>query len=70
MINRREFENLKVIKDIIHLHKVVFPRNCLTWTGSSLLTNYEKINLNKFTITKEMVEIDDSEIKKIIEFYK
>jgi hypothetical protein len=66
---RREFDNLRVIKDVIHLHKIVFARNCLSWLGSSLLTNYDKINLNKYTITKEMIDIDDIEINKIMKFY-
>jgi len=29
----KEFDDIKVIKETIKLHKVIFPRNTLTWIG-------------------------------------
>jgi hypothetical protein len=31
----KEFDDIKVIKETIKLHKVIFPRNTLTWTGGN-----------------------------------
>jgi actin-related protein 10 len=31
--NSKEFNDIKVLKDQIKLHKIIFPRNTLTWIG-------------------------------------
>lgn len=50
------FSELHLIKNYIKFHKVIFPRNCLTWIGGSLISNYEKISMKNLTITKEDID--------------
>ena len=42
--NNQEFTRLKGIKGDLHVHKIIFPRNILTWVGASLLMNFNDIN--------------------------
>jgi hypothetical protein len=47
------------------IHKVLFPRNNLSWIGCSILFNLDTINSKHLTITREDLEIDKSnELKK------
>ena len=72
--NNPEFLRLKGIKDDLHVHKIIFPRNILTWVGASLFlnlnnTNFEgneinrnenEENVNKDTIVTELVSLLDN----------
>jgi actin-related protein len=72
--NNPEFLRLKGIKDDLHVHKIIFPRNILTWVGASLFlnlnnTNFEgneinrnenEENVNKDTIETELVSLLDN----------
>jgi len=62
--NNKEFEDIRVLKDIIKLHKILFPRNYLTWIGASILSSFDKFNFKSFTITKEEMDVDDTLFKK------
>ena len=72
--NNPQFLRLKGIKDDLHVHKIIFPRNILTWVGASLFlnlnnTNFEgneinrnenEENVNKDTIETELVSLLDN----------
>ena len=38
--NNPQFMRLKGIKDDLHVHKIIFPRNILTWVGASLYLSF------------------------------
>ena len=72
--NNPQFLRLRGIKDDLHVHKIIFPRNILTWVGASLFlnlnnTNFEgneinrnenEENVNKDTIETELVSLLDN----------
>ena len=72
--NNPEFLRLKGIKDDLHVHKIIFPRNILTWVGASLFLNLNNISFegneinrnenentdNKDTIETELVSLLDN----------
>ena len=43
--NNPQFLRLKGIKDDLHVHKIIFPRNILTWVGASLFLSFSN-NVN------------------------
>lgn len=53
--NNEKYECLKVLKDKINIHKILFPRNCLSWIGGSLLSNLDKITYEHNTIHREEI---------------
>ena len=53
MNNNPEFLRLKGIKDDLHVHKIIFPRNILTWVGASLFMNYNDINFSGNEINRD-----------------
>jgi actin-related protein len=73
-IEEIEFIDLKSLhnSNSIKLHKIIFPRNCLTWIGASLISNTEKLNLKPLSILKDDFEnfekeyssVDQAEVKK------
>jgi len=69
-----EFKLLQPIKSYFRVHKVIFPRNCLNWIGASILSNFEKLNLNHLTLTKEDMDSEnaanESPLKKIFSYFK
>ena len=44
MDNNQEFKRLKGIQDDLHVHKIIFPRNLLTWVGASIFLNFNNLN--------------------------
>jgi actin-related protein 10 len=67
LLNYTEFEELKNLKENIKIHKIIFPRNCLTWIGASILSNYERYNIKNYSITKE--DLENKSIEKILSYY-
>ena len=63
--NNQEFIRLKGIKDDLHVHKIIFPRNILTWVGASLFLNFNNLNCNGNEINRE--ESRESFAKDMIE---
>ena len=63
--NSQEFIRLKGIKDDLHVHKIIFPRNILTWVGASLFLNFNNLNCNGNEINRE--ESRESFAKDMIE---
>ena len=60
MNNYPEFLRLKGIKDDLHVHKIIFPRNILTWVGASLFMNFNNINFAENEINRsEKIENKD-----------
>ena len=60
MNNNSEFLRLKGIKDDLHVHKIIFPRNILTWVGASLFMNFNNINFSENEINRgEKIENKD-----------
>lgn len=53
-----EFYELQAIRQHIKIHKVLFPRNNLSWIGCSVFFNLESINSKHLTITREELDID------------
>jgi actin-related protein len=65
-----EFEELTNLKDVLRFHKIIFARNCLTWIGASLLTNFDKTNFKQMGVTKEEYEINSELLDKILKINK
>ena len=63
MNNNQEFLRLKGIKDDLHVHKIIFPRNILTWVGASLFMNFKDINFSENEINRD----DKKENKDLVE---
>lgn len=71
-IEKKEFDKLMSIKDDINIHKIIFPRNCLSWIGASLLLNYDNLNFNGREINRKETDIInkdtvDVELKSLID---
>jgi hypothetical protein len=62
----KEFEQITTLKDSIRFHKILFPRNCLTWIGASLLANFDKISFKYVGITKEEYEGNHDVLNKLL----
>lgn len=54
-----EFFDLQAMRQDIKIHKVLFPRNNLSWIGCSILFNLDSINAKHLTITREDLENDN-----------
>lgn len=48
--NRKEFEQIRDIKDIIQIPENCFPPNCMVWVGASLLSNLNN-EIDRFLLT-------------------
>ena len=62
--NNNEFMRLKGIKDDLRVHKIIYPRNILSWVGASLLIGVKKSDFPGNEIN------NDEELTKIIEQLK
>ncbi len=51
-----EFFELLGIRNDIKIHKILFPRNNLSWIGCSLLFNLDSLNIKHLTITRDDLE--------------
>ena len=72
MNSNPEFLRLKGIKEDLHVHKIIFPRNILTWVGASLFMNFNNINFlgneidrseklqNKDLVETELINLIDN----------
>jgi len=69
IIMTEEFDDIKVLKDSIKIHKVLFPRNCLTWIGASVLSSFDKFTFKNYTVTKEDLDADEGIIRKKLSPY-
>ena len=65
LVNLKEFKKLQFIKEAIKVHKIIFPRNSLTWIGASLIMNFEKLNFTGRQITKDDQNNLDQEVSNI-----
>ena len=63
--NNPEFLRLKGIKDDFHVHKIIFPRNILTWVGASLFLNVNNLNSSGNEINRD--ESGESFAKDMVE---
>ena len=60
--NNQEFLRLKGIKDDLHVHKIIFPRNILTWVGASLFLNLNNVNFEGNEINRNENKNENEEI--------
>jgi len=51
-----EFFELQAMRQDIKIHKVLFPRNNLSWIGCSILSNLDSINTKHLTISRDDLE--------------
>ena len=58
--NNPQFLKLKGIKDDLHVHKILYPRNILTWVGASILLNVNYSNFEENEINRN--EKNENEI--------
>ena len=65
LLNEREFKKLFFIKEYVKVHKIIFPRNCLSWIGASLITNFEKLNFSGREVSKDDQDMLDKDIASI-----
>ena len=71
--NNKEFVRLKGIRNDLRVHKIIYPRNILTWVGASLFFGNNKINFPGNEINREIKEnkvdkkIDCDELKRIFD---
>ena len=76
MENNREFIRLKGIKNDLKIHKIIYPRNIITWVGASLFFGFNKINYPRNEINRETKEnyvekkINVDELNKIFDNLK
>ena len=74
--NNREFIRLKGIKNDLKIHKIIYPRNIITWVGASLFFGFNKINYPRNEINRETKEnyvekkINVDELNKIFDNLK
>ena len=53
IVNNPEFIRLNGIKNDLHVHKIIYPRNLLTWVGASLFLNFNNLNFAGNEINRE-----------------
>ena len=63
--NDKEFNLLGVMKDIVKVHKIIFPRNCLAWIGASLFMNFNSTNISEREIMKDDNDIIQGNISDL-----
>ena len=65
--NNREFLRLKGIRKDLRVHRIIYPRNILTWVGASLFFGINKNNYPGNEINREVKEDGEKKIvnKKI-----
>lgn len=66
-IQELEFDKLHPLSSAIHVHKIIFPRNCLGWIGASLVMNFDKISSKKYEINKDENGIFNKEISSLFD---
>ena len=66
-IQKDEFKKLATVIESMNMHQIILPRNCLSWIGASLLTNFDKLKYNKQIIKDEETGKLDKEISKLFE---
>ena len=72
MDNNNEFKKLRGIRNDLRVHKIIYPRNILSWVGASLFLGSNKVNFPGNEINREIKEnniiekkIDNDELNKI-----
>lgn len=75
LFDHPEFKILQPFKSLFKLHKIIFPRNCVTWIGGSLISNFERLNFKHLTLTKEDMDVQEAvttenPLKKIFGYFK
>lgn len=53
--NNKEYSCLLPLKEKVNIHKILFPRNCLSWIGASLISNFEDIKYEGISIHRDDV---------------
>ena len=62
IVNNQEFLRLKGIKDDLHVHKIIYPRNILTWVGASLFLNFNNLNFEGNEINRKENDVMDNDL--------
>ena len=62
VVNNPEFLRLNGIKNDLHVHKIIYPRNILTWVGASLFLNFNNLNFAGNEINREENENVDKDL--------
>ncbi len=70
--NNKEFERLKGIKNDIRVHKIIYPRNIITWVGASLFLTFCRFNfpgneINRIIEDKREKKLDTDELTKFLD---
>lgn len=78
--NNREFLRLKGIRKDLRVHRIIYPRNILTWVGASLFFGINRNNFPGNEINREVKEdgekkivnkkIDNDELNKLFDNLK
>ena len=69
--NNSEFKKLKGMRNDLRVHKIIYPRNILTWVGASLFLSVNKVNFPGNEINRVIKgnniekKIDNDELNKI-----
>ena len=62
VVNNPEFSRLNGIKNDLHVHKIIYPRNILTWVGASLFLNFNNLNFAGNEINREENEVINKDL--------
>ena len=62
VVNNPEFLRLNGIKNDLHVHKIIYPRNILTWVGASLFLNFNNLNFAGNEINREENEVINKDL--------
>ena len=75
LIDIPEFDVIYETKSDINVHKIIFPRNCLSWIGASLLLNLRDLNFAGNQITrkekkskKDNADVNDNDQENDIDY--
>ena len=62
VVNNPEFTRLNGIKNDLHVHKIIYPRNILTWVGASLFLDFNNLNFVGNEINREENEVINKDL--------
>ena len=65
--NNQEFKKLKGIRNDLRVHKIMYPRNILTWVGASLFFGNNKSTYPENEINREYLDDEKKNMSKKID---
>ena len=65
--NNQEFKKLKGIRNDLRVHKIIYPRNILTWVGASLFFGNNKSTYPENEINREFLDDEKKNMSKKID---